>query len=127
MTMPQSEIGTEARAIAEQIEIVLDQPSTMLSVLTVSGEVDMLTAPLLRTRVLDQLATTSVVVLDLSTVSFFGSAGLAVLVEARRAATAHRSDLRLVAGNRIVTRPMAISGIDQAFRVHSDLDEALTG
>jgi anti-sigma B factor antagonist len=52
-------------------------------VLTVVGEVDMVTAPMLRER-LDVLfrADRAPIVVDLSRVEFFGSTGLAVVVNA---------------------------------------------
>jgi anti-anti-sigma factor len=50
-------------------------------VLHVVGELDTLTAPLLAVRLAEQQAAVPKLVVDLSEVSFLGSAGLAALVE----------------------------------------------
>ena len=47
-------------------------------VLSVVGEIDTLTAPILRTRVEEHLGEVGLLVLDLSEVTFLGSAGLAI-------------------------------------------------
>ena len=50
---------------------------------TVSGEIDTLTAPTLARCLTEQLSAAGVVVVDLDGVEFLGSAGLSVLFEAR--------------------------------------------
>ena len=54
--------------------------------LHVIGELDTLTAPLLAVRLAEQQSAVPKLVVDLSEVSFLGSAGLAALVEAKDAA-----------------------------------------
>jgi len=112
-------------AVVDLIGVVVDRPLPRLAVVTVSGEVDMLTAPTLHEKIMEQLGGCEVVVLDLSSVSFFGSAGLTALIEARQRAMDTGVDLKLVAGTRMVTRPMAISGIDGGFQMYDCLADAL--
>lgn len=71
-------------------------------VVTVTGEVDSLTAPELAACLTAQLAGARRVVVDLDGVQFLGSAGLSVLFEANELATREDRDLRLVCHSRIV-------------------------
>lgn len=91
-----------------------------------AGEVDMVTTPQLRDCVQEEIGKQpGVLVLDLSGVSFLGSSGLAVLVEALEECRAQESGLRLVCTSREVVRPMDATGLTQLFEVYSDLDSAI--
>ena len=81
------------------------------TVVHVVGEIDTLTAPVLRAQLDEHLPTVPLLVLDLSDVTFLGSAGLAVLVAAKDAADARGHTLRLVCGSRIVTRALEATGL----------------
>jgi anti-sigma B factor antagonist len=107
------------------ISVDVSRPTPRLAVVTVSGEVDISTAPVLRDRARAQLDDSHVIVLDLRTVRFFGSAGMAVLLEMREETIDRDIELRLVATSRIVTRPLAVSGIEHAFQFHSTLKDAV--
>lgn len=94
-------------------------------VVAVRGEVDRSTTPLLRDRLLDLLRPTCPhLVVDLTDVSFFGAAGLTVLVTVREAAEAAGVRLCLVAGTRVVLRPLTITGLDELFDVCPDIAHA---
>jgi anti-sigma B factor antagonist len=89
------------------------------------GEIDLLTAPVLA----DALDAgwsdpeIGIVVLDLTEVSFLGSSGLAVLLEAGKVP---RRDLRVVPGDhRLVRRPLEISGLARALTVCDTVEDAL--
>ncbi|OLT14618.1 anti-anti-sigma factor [Pseudonocardia sp. CNS-139] len=94
-------------------------------VMHVVGEIDTLTAPILRTRLEEQVAEVPLLVLDLSEVSFLGSAGLAVLVAAKDEADRRRHTLRLVPGTRIVTRALEATGLLALFDVADGVPQAL--
>ena len=75
---------------------------------TVVGEVDTFTAPVLRSSLDSQLEQSPrELVIDLSGVQFLGSAGLAVLVETQKSARSRDVGLRLIATTRAVTRASA--------------------
>lgn len=93
------------------------------TVVTVRGEVDLLTAPLLRDRLLPLMRDT--VIIDLAGVTFFAAAGLTVLVEARRTAEAAGIRLSLVAPTRQVLLPLTITGLAGMFDVAPGLTHAL--
>jgi anti-sigma B factor antagonist len=96
-------------------------------VLRVSGEIDLIGAPALRSALVPTLDRSALVVLDLSEVSFLGSSGLAVLVEAREQAQRSQHELRLVCTTRIVLRALEATGLRELFVVAPDLDSALRG
>lgn len=108
------QLGLAVRTVAEGVTVV-----------AVSGEIDMLTAPQLRADVLQQLDAGSTLVLDMSGVSFLGSAGLAVLVEASQHAKRRGSAFRVVAVERAVTRPLAATGLGDVFSVFESVERAV--
>ena len=95
-------------------------------VVRVSGEIDILSAPALRDALLPALESAPSVVVDLSEVSFLGSSGLAVLVEAREQAQRDGHELRLVRPSRIVTRALEATGLLGLFEITDDLAGAAT-
>ena len=95
------------------------------SVVQVVCEIDTLTAPVLRAQLDEHLPTVPLLVLDLSEVTFLGSAGLAVLVAAKDAADARGHTLRLVCGSRIVVRALEATGLLTLFDVADGVPEAL--
>lgn len=96
-------------------------------VLEVSGEIDMLTAPRLREAVWSALdGRPGVVVVDLLEVTFLGSSGLAVLVEAQQRAV-ERTALRIVATGAATMRPLQITGLDRHVSVFATRSDALAG
>jgi anti-sigma B factor antagonist len=93
---------------------------------TVAGEVDMVTTPHLRSYLQQQVERTGpVLVLDLRQVAFLGSSGLAVLVETLDWTRERDIALRLVCDSREVLRPLEATGLTELFEIHSDPDDAL--
>ncbi|MFJ8915344.1 STAS domain-containing protein [Amycolatopsis sp. NPDC102389] len=96
-------------------------------VVTVIGEVDTEAAPALHAAVstaLDDTADTCV--LDLTTVDFLDSAGLATLVTTDAYAAEQGKSLRIaVDSNSPVIRPIEITGLDIVLRLYHTVDEAL--
>ncbi|MCP2243550.1 anti-anti-sigma factor [Lentzea aerocolonigenes] len=100
-----------------------DRPDVV--VIAVRGEVDSCTSPLLRDRLLEHVRPAcSQLVVDLTGVSFFGAAGLTVLVTVREAADAAGVRLCLVADTRVVLRPIMITGLDEVIDIWPDVDHA---
>lgn len=107
-----------------------DRPDAV--VVHVSGAVDGLTAPRLRaviTAVLDELDGRPLV-LDLTDVQFFGSAGLRALAEGteRAADRPGFQPLRIVVDhNRPVLRPIELTGYDAVLTLYHDVGSAIAG
>ena len=100
------------RPTNDLLTVELSEPAPSARV-TVSGEVDSSSAPLLREQ-LDTLFEGELreLVIDLSAVTFLDSAGLCVLAAAHRRAGSD-VQLRVLASSRAVIRPLQITGLWQ--------------
>ena len=94
------------------------------TVVTVSGDVDLATAPDLRSRLADLVAQQPRVVVDLDGVDVIDSTGLGVLVGARRRARQAGGDLVLVCAEGRVSDLLASADLDRVFTIHRSLTEA---
>lgn len=100
-------------------------------VLSVGGEVDILTAPRLQAAIDTAFGrlTGRVLILDLTTVRFLGSPGLRTLLEtaAEAAKQPGYQTLRVVVDhNRPVIRPIEITGMDHVLALYHSIGDALT-
>jgi anti-sigma B factor antagonist len=124
--LPADHGGTDdADEIGEVIRFDVVSHGDDARVMHVVGEVDTLTAPVLRSRLDEQVSAVRLLVLDLSDVTFLGSAGLAVLVAAKDDADRRRHTLRLVPGSRIVTRALEATGLLGLFEIADGVPQAL--
>ena len=115
------------------------------AVLHVSGELDLVTSPMLRQRVHDVVAEgRHSLVLDLSEVVFCDSSGVGVLIATRRLLRSCQGRLRLIlpaegadggasragaaerGGGSHVNRVLGALGVRRLFDVHADLASAVT-
>jgi anti-anti-sigma factor len=102
-------------------------------VLHLAGELDMVTAPGFAEQVhshvpdRDDHGRSVALILDLSGITFLGSAGLAVLAEARNLALTRAVNVRVVAQSRTVLRPMEVTGLDKVLTVVPDIATAIAG
>lgn len=111
---------------------VTDSEQGAWAVLQVSGELDLVTSPVLRQRVHDVVAEgRHSLVLDLSQVQFCDSSGVGVLIAARRLLRSCQGRLRLVlpaqgaVDGSHVNRVLGALGVRRLFDVRADLDDAL--
>lgn len=95
-------------------------------VVTVEGELDLLTAPALRDEVTRRIPSVSLVVLALDGVGFLGTSGLAALIEIRESAHRAGVELRLAARGQRVLRPLGIAGLHHLYDIHDDVEAALS-
>jgi anti-sigma B factor antagonist len=99
-------------------------------VVAVSGELDLATVPVLRERLdsLEEVSTApSPLVVDLSALTFIGSAGLALLVDLHNKCTERDIPLALVATGSVVPRAIQVTALDQVFSMHGTVEEAISG
>lgn len=94
-------------------------------VVAVHGEADGTTCPLLHDRLIAHVRSIHHLILDLGGLSFFGAAGLTVLVVVRQAALLADCRLCVVVGTRSVRLPLMITGLVDVFDLHTDLTGAL--
>lgn len=97
--------------------VIRSQRDPQLLVLTLSGELDLASAPALE-QLLDDAQETAVsrVVVDLSRLEFSDSAGLHVLLNAHRRLRGSGQELVLRRGPRAVQRLFELTGTDSIFR-----------
>lgn len=97
-------------------------------VLSVTGDIDVLTGPQLRAALAEALGAADVdpVVVDLTGVTFMGSTGIAVLVDANWEAGQRSKSLRLVIGGaKAVLRPFEAAGVLALFDDYAEVGRAV--
>jgi anti-sigma B factor antagonist len=96
-----------------------------MAVLTVSGDLDMLTTPELA-EAIDTVARKdpAALIVDLSRVAFLASAGMSLLITAHRN-IAPPARFGIVANGPATSRPLKLIGIDTVVAVFRTLDDAL--
>jgi anti-sigma B factor antagonist len=99
-----------------------------LTVVTFPAEIDMATAGAIGEQVAAALAPgVHAVIADMTATTFCDSAGINMLIRARKQATAHGVGLRLLLPCPNVLRVMQIQGVDAILPIYFSLEEALAG
>jgi anti-sigma B factor antagonist len=97
------------------------------AVLKVAGEIDVYTAPELRQRVISLIDDGARhVIVDLRAVDFLDSTGLGVLVGSLRRLRTHEGSLDLVTDGGRILQLFRITGLTNAFALHSTVPDAIT-
>jgi anti-anti-sigma factor len=119
-----SEPGTDDASRSAQPTVSRQSLPDGVLVYRVAGEFDMDGADLL---VFDETAArASCIILDLDGLTFCDSCGLNALLRLRLAAAGRGIPVHLAAVSERVTRLLEVTGADQVFPVHADLDDAVT-
>jgi anti-sigma B factor antagonist len=96
------------------------------TVISVSGEIDVYTAPSLRERLNELVASGHYnLVVDMEGVEFLDSTGLGVLVGGLKRVRSHDGTLRLVCAQEKILKVFRITGLTKVFPIHATLAEAL--
>jgi anti-sigma B factor antagonist len=95
-------------------------------VVTVSGEVDVATAPRLRSQLVSLVSDGERrIICDLEAVDFLDSTGLGVLVGALKRARTHGGELVMVCTQRRLLKVFEITGLTRVFEFYDTVDEAV--
>ncbi|CAM4114507.1 Anti-anti-sigma-B factor [Mycobacterium basiliense] len=98
-----------------------------VAVLSVGGEIDLVTAPALEEAIGEVLAENpAALVIDLSGVEFLGSVGLKILASTYETLGGN-AGFGVVARGPATRRPIHLTGLDKTFPLYPTLDDALTG
>jgi anti-sigma B factor antagonist len=98
------------------------------TVLAVSGEIDIATAPSLREKLHNLLAEgRSSLIIDLDEVTFLDSTALGVLVGVLKRARTEGGELRIVSNQPRVRKVFEITRLDSAFDLCTSVDDAVKG
>jgi anti-sigma B factor antagonist len=96
------------------------------TVVEVAGEIDLASAPELRTCLHQTInAGSRQLVVDLRQVDFIDSMGVGVLVGAHRRLRDHDGSLQLVGADGLVLRILRLTGLDRVIPLHATLSDAL--
>jgi anti-sigma B factor antagonist len=120
--------GTAASASEPLLGLTVQHPALGVCVVTVDGELDMVTAPLLEALLREQLtADPTHLIVDLQRVRFMASNGLNCLINIHELAQTAGAQLHL-AGlvTRAVARPLQVTQLLELFNTYPTLSHALT-
>lgn len=113
--------GLPAHLPVPELMVCVDARTAAVQILRVVGELDIATAPILRTAVAEALAARPArVVLDLSHVRFLGSAGLAALLDAVQRGERLGVVVCVSAASRAVHRILQLAGVAELFGCAKD-------
>jgi anti-sigma B factor antagonist len=95
-------------------------------VMTLTGEVDVYTAPRLKTRLGEEIEDGCThIVVDLAGVEFMDSSGLGSLVSGLRRIKERDGTIRLAAARDSIVKVFRITGLDKVFPMFEQVDDAL--
>mgnify|MGYP006318014371 FL=1 len=115
-------------AMEPEFEVRIAEVGNNGFVVSVSGEVDLHTAPEMERELVEvlQLGGHSVVV-DLADVGFIDSTVLGLLLRYKPRFRSRGGDLVLVSDDRRILRTLEITGLDRIFRLEQRLGDAVAG
>jgi anti-sigma B factor antagonist len=106
--------------------IETEQVGDARHVIALTGEVDLYTAPELKTQMLDVIANGSMdVVVDFTNTTFIDSTTLGVLVGGVKRLREKGGRLSIVCNDRNITKIFEITGLDRVFTIYPTRAEAL--
>src|SRR5487761_1786907 len=112
----------------EEMELTLDVHSegAGFTVIAVSGEIDVYTAPKLREKLISLVEVGSYqLIVDMEGVEFLDSTGLGVLVGGLKRVRAHDGGIDLVCTQGRILRIFRITGLSRVFNIYDSVDEAV--
>ncbi len=121
---PPGEHGIEKRLTNNAEFTISERMTGDVRFISVSGEIDLLTAPQLRDMLLSPDGMHPYVVVDLTNVSFVDSTGLSVLIVGFKQRRQHGGDLRLAGLPPQAQRVLEVTGLTQMFSIYENIDDA---
>jgi len=107
-------------------DITTEQLGEGRYVISLSGEVDLYTAPEFKQQLLEVISQgAETVIVDLTNTTFIDSTTLGVLVGGVKRLRPNGGQLSLVCSDRNITKIFEITGLDRVFTIHATRDEAV--
>ncbi len=107
-------------------DVKTEQISGDATVIALSGEVDLYTAPEFKQELLETISQgAKEVIVDLSDTTFIDSTTLGVLVGGVKRLRPNGGQLSLVCTDRNITKIFEITGLDRVFTIYPTRDEAV--
>ncbi len=96
-----------------------------VTVVALSGDVDMESSPKIRGTLLDSVGMKKAVLVDMSDVSYIDSSGVASLVEAYQIARSNKTSFALANVSSSALRVLELARLDKVFTIHPSLADGL--
>jgi anti-sigma B factor antagonist len=108
-------------------DIKTEQLSSETYVISLSGEVDLYTAPEFKQQLLEVIGQGGKeVIVDFTNTTFIDSTTLGVLVGGVKRLRTNEGRLSLVCSDRNITKIFEITGLDKVFEIYATRDEAIS-
>jgi anti-sigma B factor antagonist len=92
---------------------------------TLTGEIDLETSPQARQILLKTVDQSAKVLIDMASVTYIDSSGIATLVEAFQQAKKKGGQLAFICLNPAVIRVLSLARLDKVFAIHADIESAV--
>ncbi len=103
------------------------EPARDAAIVHLAGEIDLGTRPVFEEALAKAVAAPSaMIVIDLTNVTFIGSVGLQVVIQAHQEAGAAARQLRIAHGGGVARRAFEVSGVHTFLSVYETLEQART-
>jgi anti-sigma B factor antagonist len=107
-------------------DITTEQLGEGRHVISLSGEVDLYTAPEFKQQLLEVISQgAETVIVDFTNTTFIDSTTLGVLVGGVKRLRPNGGQLSLVCSDRNITKIFEITGLDRVFTIHATREEAV--
>jgi anti-sigma B factor antagonist len=107
--------------------LTVDDDHPPLTIVAVTGDIDVATAPSLRSLLVDLISQGKInLLVNLAGVDFLDSTALGVLVSTVKRVRNDGGDLALVCANPHILKVLEITGLTTVFLIHDTLDAALS-
>ena len=93
------------------------------TIISLAGDVDMQYSPLAREQILKNLKKNQHVLVDLSSVTYIDSSGVASLVEGYQLAKNSKLEFGLIGVSNKAMQVFKLARLDQVFEIHASVDE----
>jgi len=94
-------------------------------IVTLTGEIDFETSPKARQILLETVAQSTKLLIEMASVTYIDSSGIATLVEAFQRAKKNGRQVEFICLNPAVVRVLTLARLDKVFTIHANVDSAI--
>ncbi len=94
-------------------------------IVTLTGEFDLETSPQARQILLDTVEQSEKLLIDMASVTYIDSSGIATLVEAFQRAKKNGKRVAFICLNPAVVRVLSLARLDKVFAIHTNIESAM--
>ena len=94
-------------------------------IVVLTGEIDMETSPQVRQILLNAIDQSSKLLIDMASVTYIDSSGIATLVETFQQTKKKGGQLAFICLNPAVVRVLTLARLEKVFTIHTDMESAI--